>query len=108
ENQSIQLGYNRRIRRPWSRFINPFPSRTSPTSVFQGNPNIDPSYSNKVDLGFLKKFNKFTLNSSLYYERATDVFNFITEATGDFYIRDINMTINENDPNFDFITSQYE
>lgn len=108
ENQSLQLGYNRRIRRPYSRFINPFPSRSSPTSVFQGNPDIDPSYSNKVDLGYLKKFNKFTLNSSIYFERATNVFNFISEATGDFYIRDINYTINENDPNFDELTSQYE
>lgn len=108
KNQSVQLGYNRRIRRPRSYFINPFPSRSSPTSVFQGNPDIDPSYSNKVDLGYLWKFNKFTLNSSIYYERATDVFNFISEATGDFYIRDINFTINENDPDFDNITSQYE
>lgn len=108
ENQSLQLGYNRRIRRPYSRFINPFPSRSSPTSVFQGNPDIDPSYSNKVDLGLVKKINKFTLNSSIYYERATDVFNFISEATGDFYIRDINFTVNESDPNFDNITSQYE
>src|SRR5690606_13371508 len=101
-------GYNRRIRRPRSYFINPFPSRSSPTSIFQGNPDINPSYSNKVDLGYLTKFNKFTLNSSIYYERATDVFNFISEDTGDFYIRDINTTINENDPNFDAITSQYE
>ena len=108
ENQSLQLGYNRRIRRPRSYFINPFPSRSSPTSVFQGNPNIDPSYSNKVDVGYLKKFNKFTLNSSIYFERATDIFNFITEATGDYYIRDINFTINENDPDFDNLTSQYE
>ncbi len=108
ENQSLQLGYNRRIRRPRSYFINPFPSRSSPTSVFQGNPNIDPSYSNKVDVGYLKKFNKFTLNSSIYFERATDIFNFITEATGDYYIRDINFTINENDPDFDNLTSQFE
>ncbi|MEO5788401.1 MAG: TonB-dependent receptor domain-containing protein [Gelidibacter sp.] len=108
ENQSFQLGYNRRIRRPYSRFINPFPSRTSPTSLFVGNPDIDPSYSNKVDLGYLTKINKFTLNSSIYYERATDVFSFISETTGDYYIRDINFTINENDPNFENLTSQYE
>src|SRR5690606_11550511 len=90
KDQSLQLGYNRRIRRPYSRFINPFPSRSSPTSVFQGNPDIDPSYSDKIDLGYLWNFSKFTLNSSIYYERATDVFSFISEPTGDFYIRDIN------------------
>jgi len=108
KDQSLQLGYNRRVRRPRSRFINPFPSRSSPTSVFQGNPDIDPSYSDKIDLGYLWNFSKFTLNSSIYYERATDVFSFISEPTGDFYIRDINSTINENDPTFDEVSSQYE
>ncbi|MEZ4792321.1 MAG: TonB-dependent receptor [Gelidibacter sp.] len=86
ENQSLQLGYNRRISRPRSRFINPFPSRSSATNLFQGNPDINPSYSNKVDAGYLNKFGKITLNSSLYYERATDVFTFISEDTGDVAI----------------------
>lgn len=86
EDQSLQLGYNRRISRPRSYFINPFPSRSSATNLFQGNPDINPSYSNKVDLGYLNKIGKITLNSSLYYERATDVFTFITEDTGDFAI----------------------
>ncbi|WP_298423578.1 outer membrane beta-barrel family protein [uncultured Kordia sp.] len=82
ENQSITLGYNRRIRRPRSRFINPFPSRSSITNVFQGNPDIDPSYSNGIDLGYLNRFGKLTLNTSIYFQRATDVFNFISEDTG--------------------------
>lgn len=82
ENQSITLGYNRRIRRPRSRFINPFPSRSSITNVFQGNPDIDPSYSNGVDLGYLNRMGKFTLNTSVYFQRSTDVFNFISEDTG--------------------------
>ena len=86
ENQSIQLGYNRRISRPRSRFINPFPSRSSASNLFQGNPDIDPSYSNQIDFGYLNKFGKVTLNSSIYYSRATDVFTFITEDTGDTVI----------------------
>ncbi|WP_281990311.1 TonB-dependent receptor domain-containing protein [Aquimarina aggregata] len=83
EKQSITLGYNRRIRRPRSRFINPFPSRSSATNLFQGNPDLDPSYANTFDLGYLHKFGKLTLNSSLYYNRSTQVFNFISEDTGD-------------------------
>lgn len=82
ENQSITLGYNRRIRRPRSRFINPFPSRSSITNVFQGNPDINPSFSNGIDLGYLNRFGKLTLNTSVYFQRATDVFNFISEDTG--------------------------
>ncbi|AXT59338.1 TonB-dependent receptor [Aquimarina sp. AD10] len=83
EKQSITLGYNRRIRRPRSRFINPFPSRSSATNLFQGNPDLDPSYANTFDLGYLHKFGKLTLNSSVYYNRSTQVFNFISEDTGD-------------------------
>jgi outer membrane receptor protein involved in Fe transport len=83
EDQSITLGYNRRIRRPRSRFINPFPSRSSITNVFQGNPDIDPSFSNAIDLGYLNRFGKLTLNTSIYFQRSTDVFNFISEDTGE-------------------------
>lgn len=82
EKQSLTFGYNRRISRPRSRFINPFPSRSSATNLFQGNPDINPSYSDKVDFGYLNKFGKLTLNSSIYYEKATDVFTFIAEDTG--------------------------
>ncbi len=88
ERESIQLGYNRRIRRPRSRFLNPFPSRSSPTNLFQGNPNLTPAFSNQVDFGYLKRFSKLTLNSSIYFQRATDVITFITEPTGETTIFD--------------------
>jgi outer membrane receptor protein involved in Fe transport len=83
ETESVQFGYNRRIRRPRSRFLNPFPSRSSPTNLFQGNPNLTPSFSNQVDFGYLKRYKKLTLNSSIYFARATDVITFITEDTGE-------------------------
>jgi outer membrane receptor protein involved in Fe transport len=83
ENQNLTVGYNRRISRPRSRFLNPFPSRSSATNLFQGNPNISPSYSNGVDIGYLNTLEKITLNTSLYYNHATDVFTYISEDTGD-------------------------
>tara|TARA_B110000503_G_scaffold111014_1_gene166120 strand:+ start:2733 stop:5180 length:2448 start_codon:yes stop_codon:yes gene_type:complete len=83
ENQNLTIGYNRRISRPRSRFLNPFPSRSSATNLFQGNPNISPSYSNGVDIGYLNTLEKITLNTSLYYNHATDVFTYISEDTGD-------------------------
>ena len=86
ENETITFGYNRRIRRARSFFINPFPSKSSATNVFQGNPNIDPTYSNGIDLGYLKKYNKLTLNGSIYYRKSTGEFTFISEETGDFVL----------------------
>ena len=83
DTQSLTLGYNRRISRPRSRFLNPFPSRSSATNLFQGNPNITPSYSDGFDIGYLNKFDVLTLNTSLYFNHATDVFTYVSEDTGE-------------------------
>jgi len=82
EKENITLGYSRRIRRPRSWSLNPFRSLTSLTFFRQGNPDLDPSYSNLVDLGYLKRWDKFTFNGSVYYQKATQVIERITEATG--------------------------
>ena len=83
ETENISLGYNSRIRRPRSRFINPFPSQSSQTNIFQGNPDLDPSISNGLDAGYYKRWEKVTFNTSLYYSHATDVFQFISTDTGE-------------------------
>ena len=82
EDENITLGYSRRIQRPRSYFINPFPSRSSVTSIFRGNPQLAPSYSGQYDLGYYRKFGKVSLNGSAYYQHATDVFSFISFDTG--------------------------
>ena len=84
ENETLTFGYNRRIRRPWSRFINPFPTKVSPINIFRGNPNLDPTYSNNIDFGYLKRYkSSFTINTSAYYQKSTNTFNFISEQTGE-------------------------
>lgn len=84
ETQNISLGYNRRINRPRGWFINPFPSRSSRTNVFQGNPDLDPAFANAFDLGYMKRWKKITFTSSVYYQQETQSFEFITENTGQF------------------------
>ena len=82
ERENITLGYSRRIRRPRSWSLNPFQSLTSLTFFRQGNPDLDPSYANSYDLGYLKRWDKFTLNGSVYYSTSKQVITRITEATG--------------------------
>ncbi|NNK10815.1 MAG: TonB-dependent receptor [Flavobacteriaceae bacterium] len=84
ETEQLTISYSRRLRRPRSRFINPFPSRSSNTNLFQGNPDLDPTFTNAFDLGYLKRWEKFTLTTSGYLNRSTGVFQFITQETGDF------------------------
>ncbi|MCK0156653.1 TonB-dependent receptor [Cellulophaga sp. F20128] len=83
EMENISLGYNRRINRPRGYYINPFPSRSSRTNVFQGNPDLDPAYANAFDLGYLKRWDKLTLTSSIYYQKETNAFERIQEETGE-------------------------
>ena len=83
ETQSFALGYNRRINRPRRWFINPFPSRSSESNIFQGNPSLDPAYSNTFDIGYLKRWEKFTFNASVYYQVEDDSFEVISEDTGE-------------------------
>ena len=83
EEENITLGFSKRIRRPRSWSLNPFPSRSSVTFFRQGNPDLDPSYSSTFDFGYLKRWKKLTLNGSTYYQKATQVITRITEATGE-------------------------
>jgi outer membrane receptor protein involved in Fe transport len=82
QSENITLGYSRRLRRPRSRMINPFPSRSSVTNIFTGNPDLDPTYSGTFDLGYLNRFGKFVLSTSLYYTHSTNSWNFISFDTG--------------------------
>jgi len=84
DNENITLGYSKRLRRPRSWFLNPFESRTSETNIFKGNVDLDPTYTNSFDIGYLKKWKKITFNSSIYYNQSTDVMQFVTLERGDF------------------------
>ncbi|OAB78938.1 outer membrane beta-barrel family protein [Cochleicola gelatinilyticus] len=104
ENENITLGYNRRINRPRGFFINPFPSRSSETNIFQGNPNLDPAYSNAFDIGYLKRWSSnLTLTGSIYYQHETDSFERVQEDTGNVtpngvpIIRTIPFNLSTND-----------
>jgi len=82
EKESFTLGYNRRIRRPRSRHLNPFSSRSSTSNVFKGNPDLNPMFTDGVDVGYYKKWNKLTFNTSIYFKYTENAFQFVREATG--------------------------
>lgn len=83
ENTSVSLNYSKRINRPRDRFINPFSSYSSNVNLFVGNPDLDPALSDAYDLGFLRKWSKITLNTSLYINNTTDSFQVISKERGD-------------------------
>ena len=84
ESSSLSLSYSKRINRPRGRFLNPVSSLSSNINVFQGNPDIDPSLTDAIDLGYLKKWSKVTFNTSAYINVTNDSFQFIRKESGLF------------------------
>lgn len=80
---SVSLNYSKRITRPRDRFINPFASYSSNINLFQGNPDLNPAFSNVFDLGYLKKWEKLTFSTSVYFNRTTDAFQIVRKERGD-------------------------
>lgn len=83
EQGSFSLNYSKRISRPESRQLNPFSNYASNVNIFQGNPDLNPSYTNVFELSYLNKFGKTTFTSSIYYNNSTEVFRFIRRPNGD-------------------------
>lgn len=84
ENDQITLSFSRRLRRPRNWYINPFVSRSSNTNLRQGNPDLDPTFTNAFDLGYITRSDQFTFTTSGYYNKSTGIFEFIRQETGDF------------------------
>ena len=84
ETSDISLSYSRRIQRPRGRQLNPFNNLSSNVNIFIGNPDLNPAFTNAFDLGFIKKWNKLTFNTSMYFNATTDAFQFVRRPNGDF------------------------
>ena len=83
-NQSnITSSYSKRLSRPRGRFMNPAVNYASNVNIFQGNPDLDPSLTDKFDFGYIKRWEKITFNTSAYFECTKDVFSFVRFPNGD-------------------------
>lgn len=84
DQSSASVSYSRRIQRPRGRQLNPFNNLSSNVNIFVGNPDLNPAYTDAIDLGFIKRWNKLTFNTSLYVNKTTDVFQMVRRETGTF------------------------
>lgn len=105
---ALQLSYSRRIRRPHFRELNPFSQYTDNRNYWGGNPNLDPEYTGAYEIGHLKRWEKASLNSSLYYRHTTNVIERIRTQLSDTtsITRPVNLSV-RNDAGFEF-TGSYE
>jgi outer membrane receptor for ferrienterochelin and colicins len=83
DQSNITTSYSKRLSRPRGRFMNPAVNYSSNVNLFQGNPDLDPALTNKFDVGYIKRWEKVTFNTSAYFEDTKDVFSFVRSPTGD-------------------------
>jgi outer membrane receptor for ferrienterochelin and colicins len=83
DQSNLTTSYSKRLSRPRGRFMNPAVNYSSNVNIFQGNPDLDPSLTDKFDFGYIKRWDKVTFNTSAYFENTKDVFSFVRFPTGD-------------------------
>lgn len=71
DNHSFSLNYNKRINRPNYNLLNPFRWINSPYSYSEGNPYLQPSFSDNVEFEYIFKDNYI---STLYFSHTNDGF----------------------------------
>ena len=94
--ETLTFGYSKRVRRPRGWNINPFPRRNSSTSYRKGNPFLDPTFTTALEIDYLKRFKKFTLNTSIFYRQSNGNIEDINEQTGE--IVDLVISSDTNSP----------
>ena len=107
ETDGMQFSYSKRIRRPRFRSLNPFFSYADPRNFYSGNPNLEPSFSDNYELGYIKYWEKVSLTSSIYYRHVTGVTQRLRRLNDDgitFTTRPENLN-SQNNYGFEFVGS---
>jgi outer membrane receptor protein involved in Fe transport len=84
DKSSTSVSYSRRVQRPRGRFLNPFNNLSSNINIFVGNPDLNPAFTDAIDFGYIKRWEKLTFNTSLYINKTTDAFQFARRESGEF------------------------
>ncbi len=71
-NNAVQWSYSRRVRRPVYNDLSPFSTFTDSRNFWSGNPDLDPEFSDVLELGYLRYFEQGSLSSSVYFRHTTD------------------------------------
>ena len=82
DQSNFTASYSKRLTRPRGRFMNPAVNYSSNVNIFQGNPDLDPALTDKFDVGYIKRWDKVTFNTSAYLEDTKDVFSFVRTPNG--------------------------
>ena len=73
KDQSIQLSYSRRVRRPGMRDLHPYLDVRQGMEMSFGNPDLDPEFTNAVELSYNIGFKQTNLFTSAYFRQTNNM-----------------------------------
>ncbi|WP_020531177.1 outer membrane beta-barrel family protein [Flexithrix dorotheae] len=77
ENNSLKFTYSRRIDRPSSRRLNPFPDISDSLNIRVGNPNLQPEFINSFEFGYMVSRDKFDIAANTFYRHVNGEIDWI-------------------------------
>ena len=67
EKKTLQINYGRRVDRPSLSQVNPVREFSTPRITGVGNPELDPQFTNSVELNYTQNFDKGSLTAGTFY-----------------------------------------
>lgn len=65
--KTLQLSFGRRVDRPGLSQVNPVRDFSSPRITVTGNPELDPQFTNSLELNYTQNYSKGNLNAGIFY-----------------------------------------
>jgi ferric enterobactin receptor len=97
KENSLQVSYSRRVRRPFYNDLSPFMTYSDSRNYFSGNPDLNPEFSHVSEIGHIKYFESGSISSSLYNRNTKDRIDNIrsVDSVGNAFNRPMNL-LSEN------------
>lgn len=73
KNNSMQLSYSRRVRRPHMWDLNPYLDVREGQELGFGNPNLDPEFTNAFELSYNLSLDKWNIYTCAYYRQTNNM-----------------------------------
>ena len=101
EKDTYQFSYSRRVDRPGFSQVNPIREVASPRLTVAGNPELDPQFTNSIELNYTRNFTKKgSATAGVFFRRTTDeinqVFNTVENEPGSLYLTFLNYDKNDS------------
>jgi outer membrane receptor protein involved in Fe transport len=106
KGRELQFSYSRRVDRPSPREMNPYVDNSDSLNIRQGNPELQPQYTNSLELGMLKYWGKYSLTSTAFFRNTTGLVEDVTtiDSSGITYTMPQNIN-NSKSYGFEFVIS---